>query len=101
MAPDEKEIRRALAERQAPTGDPWPGIQTRLEETPYLLNRRIAGWAIALVLFFAAAETFRSAARLRSPDQSDFRVTRVVRDGRPANTLVVQPDANTIVVIPQ
>jgi hypothetical protein len=97
---EETEIRRALAERRAPTGDPWTPIRTRLERK-YLPTRRAAGWALALILFFAAAETFRSTARLRRSDQSDFRVTRVISDGRPANALVVQPDANTIVVIPQ
>jgi hypothetical protein len=58
------------------------------------------GWALALILFFAAAETFRRG--VHPPrQQPDFRVMDVSRDGRPANALLVQPDRNTLVVVVQ
>lgn len=100
MSPDEKVIRRALAERPAPRRVPWPEVRRRLDATPPKPGRRIIGWALAVVLFFAASETFRRGID-SSQEKPDFRVTEVSRNGRPANALVVQPDRNTLVVVVQ
>ena len=100
MSLEEREIRRSIGRRPPPSLDPWPAIRPRLEERPR--ERAVLGIAAALLLFFAAAEVFRRGVREPvAPGGSGFRVTAVSREGRPASAVVIQPDANTIVVIPQ
>ncbi|SRR6266542_569150 len=101
MFPDENEIRRALVERCPPNVDPWPSVRARLGQRPPLAMRRAAQLAAALVLFLATAEAFRRGANAPARGNPGFRVTGVSKDGRPANALVIQPDPNTILVIPQ
>ncbi|HSD72037.1 MAG TPA: hypothetical protein VLE54_04565, partial [Thermoanaerobaculia bacterium] len=87
-------------ERPAPRRVPWPEVRGRLDSTPPNRGRRALGWALAVVLIFAASETFRRGID-SSREKPDFRVTEVSRNGRPANALVVQPDRNTLVVVVQ
>jgi len=100
MSLEEREIRRSIGGRPPSSRDPWPAIRLRLHERQR--PPAILGMAAALLLFFAAAEAFRRG--VNGPvtrAESGFRVTEVSREGRPASALVIQPDANTIVVIPQ
>lgn len=100
MSLEEKEIRRSIGQRSPPSRDPWPAIRPHLDEqTP---RRSILGMVAALLVFLAVAETFRRGVNEPlAPADSGFRVTEVSREGRPASALIIQPDANTIVVVPQ
>ena len=100
MSLEEKEIRRSIGQRLPPSRDPWRAIRPRLDERAP--RRAAVGMVAALLLFFAVAEVFRRGVNQPlAPADSGFRVTEVSREGRPASALIVQPDANTILVIPQ
>ena len=100
MSLEEREIRRSIRRRPSPRRDPWPAIRPKLDERS--ARPSLVGMAVVLLLFFAAAEAFRRGVNEPGTQvESGFRVTEVSREGRPASALIIQPDANTIVVIPQ
>lgn len=100
MSLEENEIRRSIGQRPPPSRDPWVAIRPELDQRSS--RSAILGLVAALLVFCAAAEAFRRGVNepLARVD-AGFRVTEVSREGRPASALIIQPDANTIVVIPQ
>jgi len=100
MLPEEEEIRRALSERRIPSVERvWPTLRERLDaRAPRRPNVRT--WMAVAVFLVLAVTAFRDLrfSRRRLP-VAGFVVANVRSFDRPAEALVLQPDARTLMVI--
>ncbi len=99
MFPDETEIRALLKERTPRTGaEVWPALRGRLRAEP--ARRPVLRWAAAAALLAGLAISYRWRSRpLPQAPRPEFRVSNVQSLGRPAEAVVLCPDARTVVVV--
>ncbi len=101
MLPEEKAIRRALADRKCRSAPQvWPEIQRRLTRRRLAPRKMLLGLSAALVFLLAAAALFKRNLASRSAGAPpSFGVSRVESRGEVSAAIVLQPDPNTLLVI--
>jgi len=100
MLPEENGLRRALAQRSFRSAEEiWPAL--RQELAVGRTRRLVAAWsAVAvLVIVLLAVLLGRSEPAGRRLPSIGFRVTNVRSLGRPAASIVLRPDPETVMIV--
>jgi hypothetical protein len=100
MLPEESGLRRALAQRGFRSPEEiWPAVRRELAGGR-MRRRQAAAWSAAAVLLviLAALRGRTEPVAARQPPEG-FGVTNVRSLGRPATSIVLRPDAQTVMVV--